>query len=231
MRDFTIDRRLLSAADLVRQGAVFADIGTDHAYLPIFLLSHGIVERAVCSDINAGPLTSAKTNVEECGFSDKVSFRLTDGARELFDTGATDYAICGMGGELIAKIIDDAPHLSSANVRLILQPMSRQAYLREYLYTHGFKIIDERYSYSSGKYYVCICAEYSGECTSLSEVEYELGREVDSASDAYLGYMRVKHDALCRAISGKERGGDSADYELGLKKVIEERLSKLNDGK
>ena len=223
MRDFTIDRRLLSAADLVRQGAVFADVGTDHAYLPIFLLSRGIIERAVCSDINAGPLESARVNVAHNGFLEKVDFYLTDGARELFDTGATDYAICGMGGELIARIIDDAPHLKCENVNLILQPMSRQASLREYLYTNGFTIDCERYSYSAGKYYVCMRATYTGKCVMLSDIDYELGLEQQDCDESYLGYLRTKYNALCRAIDGK--GADNADYELRLKKAIEERLS------
>ena len=231
MRDFTIDRRLLSAADLVRQGAVFADVGTDHAYLPIFLLSRGIIERAVCSDINAGPLESARVNVAHNGFLEKVDFYLTDGARELFDTGATDYAICGMGGELIAKIIDDAPHLKNSGINLILQPMSRQGSLREYLYTNGFCIDSECYSTSSGKHYVCIRATYTGKCQTLSDVDYELGLIQSVANESYVEYLRVKHKALCRAIEGKGLSNDSSDYELRLKKAIEERLIEVNDSK
>lgn len=230
MRDFTIDQRLSSAANLVRQGAVFADIGTDHAYLPIFLLSRGIIERAICSDINEGPLASARANVEDCGFSDRVSFRLTDGARELFDTGATDYAICGMGGELIAKIIDEAPHLKNHGISLILQPMSRQAFLREYLFTHGFCIDSECYSYSYGKYYVCMRASYTGQGVTLSDIDYELGLKKPVTDESYAGYLRVKYDALCRTIAGKSVGGESTDYEQKLKEAIEERLE-INDSK
>ena len=114
-----IGKRLLSAAEFVRQGAYFADIGTDHAYLPLFLLEGGKIERAVCSDINAGPLETAKRNAEEYGLSDRIIFRLTSGAEGLSDMGITDYAICGMGGELIAEIIESAPHLKDGAVRLI----------------------------------------------------------------------------------------------------------------
>ena len=102
--------RLASAAELVRQNAIFADIGTDHAYLPLFLLESGRINFAYCSDINEGPLASARKNAEERGMVDKMDFILTDGATVLRDRGITDYAICGMGGELIADIIHRAPN-------------------------------------------------------------------------------------------------------------------------
>ena len=93
-----INARLLSAAELTRQDATFADIGTDHAYLPLFLLDEGRIKYAYCCDINEGPLDSARRNAEERGRLDKCEFILTDGAAVLSGKGITDYAICGMGG-------------------------------------------------------------------------------------------------------------------------------------
>ena len=168
-----VGSRLLSAAGFVRQGAYFADVGTDHAYLPLFLLSGGIIERAVCSDINRGPLASAEMNAAEAGLSDKMTFHLSDGAADLVGLGLTDYAICGMGGELIANIIDRAPHLKSADINLILQPMTRHAELRRYLSENGFSILVESHSYEAGKYYVCINARYTGECKNITDFEAE----------------------------------------------------------
>ena len=128
-----INARLLCAAEFTRQNATFADIGTDHAYLPLFLLDLGRIKYAYCCDINEGPLASARRNAEERGRLDRTEFILTDGATALAGKGISDYAICGMGGELIADIIDRAPHLKDGTVNLILQPMSRQEKLREYL--------------------------------------------------------------------------------------------------
>ena len=88
-----ISPRLAVCAQLVRSGAVLADVGTDHAYLPIHLLSLGKIERAVASDINEGPLEKARTNVMQSGFSDKACTVLTNGAAALSESGATDYAI------------------------------------------------------------------------------------------------------------------------------------------
>ena len=201
--------RLASAAELVRQNAIFADIGTDHAYLPLFLLECGRINFAYCSDINEGPLASARRNAEERGMVDKMDFILTDGATVLRDRGITDYAICGMGGELIADIISRAPHLYDGKVNLILQPMSRQSTLRKFLASEGFRVSCESYSFDAGKYYVCLLATYTGERREIDEIEAELG----SANSEYLnrdgriGYLTTLYNARVRAMEGKILGG------------------------
>ena len=141
MINATLDKRLLSCADFVRAGAVFADIGTDHGYLPLFLLKEGRIKRAYLSDVNRGPLSSAERNAKAEGLYDKCEFILADGASALCDKGITDYAICGMGGELISRIIEDAPHLFTEGTRLILQPMTKQEYVRRFLSEHGFSVV------------------------------------------------------------------------------------------
>ncbi len=223
-----VGSRLLSAANFVRQGAYLADIGTDHAYLPLFLLGEGRIERAVCSDINRGPLESAERNAAELGLSEKIIFRLADGAAALADMGITDYAICGMGGELIAEIIDAAPHLSEPGVRLILQPMTRQAHLRKYLLRRGFSVVGESYSCESGKYYLCIAAEYSGEVRNISEFEAEFGNYDPRAelSAEQKGYIDAKIKALEKAMRGKRLGGESDSPEERLLVEFYERTAK-----
>ena len=89
MKALTLDGRLSSVGKFVRQGAVFADIGTDHGYLPLALLRNGIIERAILSDINEGPLSSAMENARSAGLSDRCSFHLGDGAKELSGLGIT----------------------------------------------------------------------------------------------------------------------------------------------
>ena len=222
----TLDARLLTCARFVRAGAVFADIGTDHGYLPIFLLKSGKIERAVLSDINEGPLSSARENVRENGLSDKCTFMLCDGANALSGMGITDYAICGMGGELIASIISSAEHLMAVGTRLILQPMSRPNFVRECLCTLGFTILDERYSASLGKYYLTILAEYTGKRQDLPREIYELGEEFLHPSDEkeYIAYLTRRRESLVRAVLGKELGGEGTDYEKNLISIIDKRL-------
>ena len=222
-----LNARLLSAAELVRQDATFADIGTDHAYLPLFLLDEGRIKYAYCCDINEGPLNSARRNAEERGRADEMSFVLTDGAAILSGRGITDYAICGMGGELIADILDRAPHLRDGGVNLILQPMTRQEKLRAYLAANGYSVLCESYSFDAGKHYVCLLATYTGKCREISELESIVG----SPDSQYRGdnsrtaYLKAKLASLERAYNGKVEAGLDCEGDLdliaGLKRHIE----------
>ena len=223
----SLDKRLLSCADYVRVGAVLADIGTDHGYLPLFLLREGRIQRAYLCDVNEGPLSSAKRNAAADGFLDKCEFILTDGAAALSGKGVTDYTVCGMGGELIARIIEDAPHLKAQGTRLVLQPMTKQENLRRYLASAGFDVLDERFSFDSGKYYVTLLAEYTGECREISDSEAELGIGVPHSidRDEYLGFLEGKRRAAEKALLGKRSGGYDASEEEARLSLIDERIS------
>lgn len=229
MINSSLDKRLLSCADYVRAGAVFADIGTDHGYLPIFLLNTGRIEKAYLSDVNEGPLASAIVNVADAGLSDHCEFILTDGAAALCGKGITDYAICGMGGVLISEIIEAAEHLKDSNVRLILQPMTRQAHLRRYLYKSGFNILDERYSTADGKHYVTILAEFCGNYRDIDSIEAELGKNRIHTDDRaeYLAYLEAKRRSFSKTVCGKEEGKLDAAEEKSILKAIIDRISDI----
>lgn len=222
-----LNARLLSAAGFVRQGAVFADVGTDHAYLPIFLLERGRILRAVCSDINEGPLASAVSNVSDAALSDRCEFVLCNGAASLSDNGITDYAICGMGGELIAEIINSAPHLRDEGINLILQPMTKVAVLRKYLYENGFEILAEAYSLEGDKRYVCINARYSGKIREISDSEAEIGLAGTKVinDSVRMEYLTSKRRSLQRALEGKLKGAESVEYEREVISLIDEILN------
>ncbi len=205
-----LDRRLSAAASFVRQGAFFADIGTDHAYLPLFLLSQGTISRAVAADINEGPLQRAHAHARECGFAAQIDFRLTDGLQGMDDLGLTDIAICGMGGELIARIIESAPFVKNAAIRLILQPMSRAAHLRRYLAANGFAVEEEKICSAAGRHYACLCVAYTGIPYLITDAEAECGRALlsrrpDEGERAYVRGIRQtavrRIDGLCAADS------------------------------
>ena len=130
-----------------------------------------------------------------------------------------------MGGELIADIIDRAPHLKSHGVRLILQPMTRAASLRHYLAENGFSVIGESYSADGGKFYVCLCAEYTGEYSVIGDFEAEFGvlGERAAQTDAERGYMNTKIKSLTRAARGKAGDSDKSSAEGDLLSELERR--------
>ena len=209
MKDTAIDERLLSAARFVRQGAVFADIGSDHAHLALFLLRTGVIERAFCTDVAEGPLRRARENAERAGMSDRVVTLLSDGFSALHGLGINSAAVCGMGGELIARLISEAGFLRDPDIDLILQPMSRQPHLRAYLWENGFRIRAESYSVSHGKPYVCLLASYTGESRSPDPFELEFGEYLRTEDPAAQEYVRRKYLSLRRAAEGSGSGDGS----------------------
>ena len=172
-----LDSRLRTALKYLRHGRTLADIGTDHAYLPIYAVEYGYSERAIASDINEGPTERARTNVALHSLTERITVVRCDGLCGIEKYDPDDIAIFGMGGELIARIIEDAPWVKSENKRLILQPMTNADTLRKYLCGNRFTIIEETLSEQSGKLYVTLCCEWTGEEEPpLTEVEAILGR-------------------------------------------------------
>ena len=229
MKTPALTPRLRSAAALVRQDAVFADVGTDHAYLPVFLLKEGRVTFAYCTDINEGPLSSARRNAEASGLLDRTAFILSDGAEALSDKGVLDVAICGMGGELIADIIERAQWLRDSRVNLILGPMTKQAHLRRYLYSRGFEIASERYSTDAGKHYVTFLARFVGEVREITNVEAEEGLEPLSYEDreSQISYIKNKISAYRKAVAGKSIAKFAADDEREVLAALEALFLRL----
>ena len=174
MKKCKLSKRLSAAATLVRNGAVCADIGTDHAYIPIYLAQNGISDKILASDINEGPILSARENIAYYGLSDKIETKIANGLDGIENFRPTDIIICGMGGELIAQIIESSNYVKNSGVRLILQPMTSIRELRLYL-QNGFEIIDENIVLDSGKLYQIICVAYDGKEHKMTDAELELG--------------------------------------------------------
>ena len=137
-----ISARLLACADYIRPGEVVADVGCDHGYLGIHLLTGGIAKRVIASDINEGPLQSAQRNARKYGVEGKMSFHLCPGVRDV--PREFDVLVCaGMGADTMVSILEDAPWLKSDCYRLILQCQSKTPLLRRYLSENGWHIETE----------------------------------------------------------------------------------------
>ena len=165
--------RLMTAVPFVRRGHLLADIGTDHAYLPIYLCEQRILTPvtakngeslcAVAADINKGPVERADEHISGARLTAYVRTVQTNGLRGLDLYDPDDIVIFGMGGELIASILEADPWVAQAGKRLILQPMTHAEKLRAYLLSAGFAIVAETLSREGDRIYQTICAEPVGE--------------------------------------------------------------------
>lgn len=227
-----LDARLSTAYVFVRPGAAVADIGTDHAYLPAALILQGKARHAIAADINAGPLAKAAETVDKYKLRQHIDLCLTDGLHGLENKEITDILIFGMGGELISKILAEAPFVRNPAIRLILQPMTKQADLRRWLAGEGFSILDERLSSAAGKTYQTICAEWRGEPYNMTPLELELGpRILERRPDELMSLVRHKVDVLRAKIKGQQCAGETNMEDLQMLSAMEKLLDELIEGR
>ena len=150
--------RLQCLADLVPVGAKVADVGTDHGYLPVWLIQHGRVVRAIASDINEAPLCHARRTAERCGVTDWIDFRLCSGLDGIAPYETDTVVLSGMGGETIASILAAAPWTRDDDRLLLLQPMTKAEDLRCWLFDKGYTFTGERLVRDKGILYPIFCA-------------------------------------------------------------------------
>ena len=155
--------RLATSAALVPVGSVAADIGSDHAQLPIHLVRQGICPRVIASDVGEGPLQNGREAVRAAGLQDKIELRLSDGFRCFSPEEAIGcWIMAGMGGTLMTRLLDTAPWLCRPGTVIAAQPMRRAHELRQWLILHNFCISCEYACYDAGRIYTALRAEYSG---------------------------------------------------------------------
>ena len=140
-------------ASMVTSGGILADIGTDHAYVPIALMQRQKIAGAIAMDINEGPLARAQEHIKAAKLEDCIQTRRSDGVAALRPNEADSILIAGMGGELILHILTEGEAVCGAADELILQPQSEIHKVREYLRCHQYKIVDEDMVCEDGKYY------------------------------------------------------------------------------
>lgn len=222
------DERLRSAVPYITKNARIADIGTDHAYLPIYLIREGIASQALVCDINRGPLESALSNIREAGLSDRMEVLQTDGLHGVAPFAPDQILIFGMGGELIVRILSEAPWIRSSSVGLILQPMTRAETVRAWLWDNGFSVTGETLTQDGGRIYQTIAARFCGQTEAYTEEERLLGKEnIRHGGDVFRAFLRHEiavYETIC---NGKSNAADTEAPEerqmlAKLKKRLEE---------
>ena len=157
-----LSERMLMAAKMVREGNSVADIGTDHAYLPAWLILNNISPKALACDVRKGPLENAKKTVEAYSIEDKITLRLSDGFDKINPSEADDFIMCGMGGTLMEQLVSRTHWLKDEKKRIIVQPQSHAEDIRRFFVENGFEILFEDACIDSGKLYCAMAAEYTG---------------------------------------------------------------------
>ncbi len=190
-----------------------ADIGTDHAYIPIELIKKGRAKRVIATDMNKGPLSSARENVEAEGLSENIDLRLGDGLSPIRENECQNIVIAGMGGELIATILKEGESIAKSADTLFLQPMNSQELLREFLADNGYVITEEDIEVEGFKVYNLIVAK-SGK-SDRTEDEFLL----------HLPEYLYSHPKFSKLLAKKKREFDK--ILSGLKKAKEQDRAKI----
>jgi len=203
--------RLRAAADLCRRGGTVCDVGTDHALLACYLAQTG-ASSVIASDVREGPLDAARRTIAEQGVTN-VTAVLSDGLDKI--DYADDVVICGMGGELIMKIISGCRFLSE-NTRFILQPMTKADTLREQLYQSGFEILEERAAKEGERFYTVMLVKYTGAKQEPDELFCLCGRISDPDMLRHIAGKLLKNAA------GMEASGSNAEQARHLHRLAEQ---------
>lgn len=215
-----LSKRLQAVADLVSDGEVVADIGTDHGYIPIYLVQSKKCSKVYAMDINEGPYLRAKQHIAGYGLSTYIETRLSNGLHALEVGEASAIIIAGMGGGLVTKIMEQDKHLWDSIHEFVLQPQSEIDKVRSFLWMNQWEICEEEIVYEDGKYYPMMRIIRGSE-PEYSVAELRYGRKL----------IEKKHPVLLRflekEIALKEQVLSSLEGKTGTH--IEKRMIDLRD--
>lgn len=226
-----LSKRLERVADFVTEGNVLADIGTDHGYIPIYLVKEGIVPSAYAMDINKGPLERAKEHIKEEMLVGRIETRLSNGLDRLHRDEADTVLIAGMGGGLIIDILKRGSNVLETVSELVLSPHSEWKEIRTYLGEAGYVINREEMLIDGGKFYVIMKA-VKGEGAAYDDIELRYGRllidEKNPVLREYLLIQKEKYeDILDNLKSGPSLSETAGERIVEIKKelkMVEEAL-------
>ena len=222
-----LSKRLQTIADFVKKGAVVADIGTDHAHIPIYLIKNNIISKAYACDINAGPLEKAKENINYYGVKN-IELRLSNGLEKLKTDEADTFIIAGMGGELIIDILDRGQGFFDKKNTFILSPHTKIEEVRNYLLRKGLKILKEDMCIDEGKFYTVMEAVYIGKTFSYTKGELLFGKYlIDNKNPVLFEYLKKEKQKYLNIIS-TDGINDTRRKELKYRlDIIEETINEM----
>lgn len=223
---FKPDDRLMLCASFVRENTTLADIGTDHAYLPVWLAKSGKIKSAVAADIKEEPLLRGKATIQKYNASNKVSTRLSNGLQEFRETDADDIVIAGMGGEMIVSILKNCSWAKNESKHYILQPMTKSHILRKYLYENNFEILKEETAVADKRVYSVMLVKYTPEKINYQEYEFYCGKlnpKEKETDKLYIEKVITSLNKKAKGLKHTQAGKNEAEH---LEDIID-KLKKL----
>ncbi|MBU3128473.1 class I SAM-dependent methyltransferase [Clostridium tagluense] len=192
--------RLKAIVNMIEKCDSVIDVGTDHGYVPIYLVKNGVIKSAIASDINKGPVEKARNNITLNNLSAQISCRLGSGLSTVNNGEAQIAIIAGMGGNLIRDILEADLDLVKQFKYMILQPVQNAEVLREYLYITGYNIIDEEICNDDGKFYEIIKVKYDTKPIILDSIYYEISKilldKKDPVMQRFIEYKMQKYSKV-----------------------------------
>lgn len=221
-----LDRRLTACAEFIDENSFVADVGTDHGYLPVFLVKNGISTGAVACDIGQMPLNSAKRTIEKYNLCGKISTCLSDGLKDVPKGDITHIVIAGMGGETIQGILSACDW--AKDCVLVLQPMTKCEELKKWLLENGYTIKKEK-AVIDGKFiYNVLKCVFSGDYKKPAPLEIILGG-LDPKDENAKAYLKKKADILEKTGNAKLKSPEHVEQAKADLKLCEEIRGVLGD--
>ncbi len=224
-----MSNRLELIASLAKNGVGVADVGTDHAYIPIMMRKSGYKGNIIAGDINECPLEKARQSLENAGLSDSVELVLCDGLSGVDSSKVDTVIVAGMGGDTITGILDrglyDMPEWASrSDYKLILQPVTKPEILRFWLVNNGFIITSEMQTEENGMLYQIICAQ-PGESPKYKDAELYTGRLEQIQDSKYFDKLLSMHIERFKAAADSLQNAEKASlkaWNMMIQNMIDE---------
>ncbi|AOT68501.1 tRNA (adenine(22)-N(1))-methyltransferase [Geosporobacter ferrireducens] len=219
--------RLLAIAQMVKNNSVVADIGTDHGYIPVYLINHEIARKVIAADINRGPLNSANSTIKAHGLENYIETRLGSGLEVLLPGEVDTVIIAGMGGLLIRDLLNARPDIVQTVTTFILQPMVAQDELRKWLIHNSFQIVEEKLVKEDHRIYEIMVVQ-KGHQEIPDDLYYDIGIKLIENKDPLLREFLLKHIQKNKVII---EGLKDQSSEEGCAKRLScrEKLEKLEE--
>lgn len=224
MEELNLSDRLRLIAGLIKKGSLVADIGTDHGYLPIFLIKSGICNHVIAMDVRKGPLKKAEMNTEAFCVKEQITLRLSDGLTALHKEEADTITISGMGGKLIQSILMNGITKLTKHTKLILSPQSELRDFRIFLNEKGFLVLKEHMLTEEGQFYVVMECVYMGadyNTEVIAETKLRYGESLLIENNKSLKAYLVKEKRVTEGILAQleERSGQEA-VQVRIKELL-----------